>query len=241
MNIQLHQFRADFDLPNPSPFCMKAETFLKMTGVEYTVKEWAPNKAPLGKAPVLEIDGELTPDSSNIVRKLIRAHGLDIDTAIDSKRLALAGIAKRILEEHSYWGLLYLRWVDDEGWAKYRSVIGSALAVPAVVRGPLLWFLRRNVIKDAKAQGLSRHSKADIIRRVIEDLHGVEAVLGDEKFLGGDTPCSHDASVFAFIENLAHPLFDNEVTAYVSKSTALRAYRERMRSLAWPDWDFPAL
>ncbi|MFK8004497.1 MAG: glutathione S-transferase family protein [Polyangiales bacterium] len=220
---------------------MKAETFLKMAGVEYTAQDWAPNKAPLGKAPVLEIDGELTPDSSNIVRKLIEVHGLDIDEAVDPQRLALAGLAKRALEEHSYWGLLYLRWIDDDGWAKYRSVIGSAIDVPSFIRGPLLWFLRRNVTKDAKGQGLSRHSKADILRRVIEDLQGVEAVLGDEKFLGGAKPCSHDASAFAFIENLAHPLFENEVTAYVSQSKALREYRERMRTHAWPDWDFPAL
>lgn len=220
---------------------MKAETFLKMTGVEYTAKDWAPNKAPLGKAPVLEMNGELTPDSSDIVRKLIQVRGLDIDIGIDPARLALAGIAKRTLEEHSYWGLLYLRWIDDDGWSKYRSVIGSALEMPSFVRGPLLWFLRRNVKKAARGQGLSRHSKADILRRVVEDLQGVEAVLGDAKFLGGEKPCSHDASVFAFVENLAHPLFENEVTLYVSKSAALRAYRERMRTHAWPDWEFPAL
>lgn len=220
---------------------MKAETFMRMAGVEYTVKDWAPNKAPLGKAPVLEMNGELTPDSSEIIRKLIHSHELELDRAIDPARLALAALASRTLEEHSYWGLLYLRWIDDDGWAKYRSVIGSALEVPSFIRGPLLGFLRRGVKKAANGQGLSRHSKADILRRVIEDVRGVEAVLAESDFLAGDAPCSHDASAFAFIENLGHPLLDNDVTQYISKSKTLREYRQRMRTIAWPEWEFPAL
>lgn len=241
MTIELHQFKADFDLPNPSPFCMKAETFMKLAGVDYDLKEWAPTKAPLGKAPVLSIDNELTPDSSDIIRKVIETQNLDIDGSVDPMRLDLARMATRILEEHSYWGLLFLRWIDDDGWSKYRPIIGSSIGAPSFILPVILGMLRRNVKRDAKGQGLSRHSADQIIERVIEDIKGVEAVLADEDYLGGKNPCSHDASAFSFIENLGHPLLQNDLTAYISQSNRLRGYRERMRKAAWPEWTFPEL
>ena len=33
--IVLHQFEAAFGVPNPSPFCMKLECFLRMSGLPY--------------------------------------------------------------------------------------------------------------------------------------------------------------------------------------------------------------
>ena len=59
--IELYQFPRAFGLPNPIPFCMKVETYLKLTGLPYEVKDTDPRKAPLGKLPrrylTLMIDG----------------------------------------------------------------------------------------------------------------------------------------------------------------------------------------
>lgn len=33
--IKLYQFSPAWGLPNPSPFCMKVETYLRMTGLPY--------------------------------------------------------------------------------------------------------------------------------------------------------------------------------------------------------------
>ena len=35
--IKLYQFKPAWGLPNPSPFCMKVETYLRMAGLSYGV------------------------------------------------------------------------------------------------------------------------------------------------------------------------------------------------------------
>jgi hypothetical protein len=35
--IKLYQFNAAWGLPNPSPFCMKVETYLRMVSLPYEV------------------------------------------------------------------------------------------------------------------------------------------------------------------------------------------------------------
>ena len=35
--IKLYQFKPAWGLPNPSPFCMKVETYLRMAGLSYEV------------------------------------------------------------------------------------------------------------------------------------------------------------------------------------------------------------
>ena len=57
--LQLHQFAPAFGVPNPSPFCMKLECFLRMTGISYeTVLLADPRKAPKGKGPFVVDDGQ---------------------------------------------------------------------------------------------------------------------------------------------------------------------------------------
>jgi Glutathione S-transferase N-terminal domain len=52
--IKLYQFNPAFGLPNPSPSCMKLETYLRMTGIPFEI---IPNaslaKAPKGKIPYI--------------------------------------------------------------------------------------------------------------------------------------------------------------------------------------------
>ncbi len=48
--IILYQFPAVWGLPNASPFCMKVETYLRMTEIPYEPKlVMDPRKSPKGK------------------------------------------------------------------------------------------------------------------------------------------------------------------------------------------------
>lgn len=235
MEIELHQFTTPWDLPNPSPFCLKVETFLRLAELDYTVCPWTPLAAPLGKAPFLRLDGELVADSSTILETLLARTDGALDRHASAQQLAAVHAVVRMLEEHTYWGLLCLRWLDDEAWSTYRWVIGQA--VPALVRRPMTAWMRRGVRRAAHAHGLGRHSKDEVLRRVHRDLDAVEAVL-QHPFLLGEHPCSSDASVYAFLEALAHPLGTAALQDRFAPGTPLRAYLDVMRTRAWPAWTF---
>ena len=243
MPIVLHQFVADFDLPNPSPFCMKVEGFLRLAKLPYEVKPWRPDTAPLGKAPVIDVDGTLVADRTSIVRFLIHRHQLDLDAVVDPQRFAVARAVVRTLEEHTYWALMHVRWVEDEGWRVYGPVIGSSMPIPGLLQIPLLAYLRRGVRQAAHAHGLGRHPSAEIVRRAIEDLEAVSAMLVGHDFLGGERPCSLDATASAFLEQLAHPQPESPLRAAIARDPILVGYLRRLREAMWADEEasFPAL
>ena len=56
-------------LPSISPHCTKLETWLRIADIPYKVEITADfNKAPKGKIPFIEYEGELIGDSTLIIR-----------------------------------------------------------------------------------------------------------------------------------------------------------------------------
>ena len=98
--IVLHQFEAAFGVPNPSPFCMKLECFLKMSGLPYrSVPLRNPGEAPKGKGPFVEIEGERIGDSALIIRELERRYGVDPDRDLTAAERAVGHALGVMLEE----------------------------------------------------------------------------------------------------------------------------------------------
>src|SRR6266849_3203388 len=64
--ITLYTFGPAFGLPDPSPFVMKAEVLLKMAGLVYRTDTKGLRRAPKGKLPYIEDDGERIADSTFI-------------------------------------------------------------------------------------------------------------------------------------------------------------------------------
>src|SRR5215813_744512 len=77
--ITLYTFGPAFGLPDPSPFVTKAEVLLKMAGLAYQTDPTGFRRAPKGKLPYIDDDGERIADST-----LIRWH-LEKNTALISK------------------------------------------------------------------------------------------------------------------------------------------------------------
>ena len=64
----MHQFPAALGLPNASPFCMKLETYLRMTGLPFEVRPVTdPRRAPKGKLPYIDDGGTVLADSNLIL------------------------------------------------------------------------------------------------------------------------------------------------------------------------------
>ncbi len=239
-DIELFVFRVPesvgFGLLNPSPFCMKAEVWLRLAGLDYTLQSFDPFRAPLGKAPFVRIGGEngaLLADSTVIANTLSDREDVSLDAHLDDDQRARAAIIQRVLEEHVYWGFLWQRWIEPTGWSAYRPIIASAIDVPIPgLKWLMLPFLRRGVVRSAHAQGLSRHPAPEIHRRLKEDWDGIRHLFVGP-FAVGDAPSTVDATLYTWLEHAVYPLFDSAVGRSLRSDDVFSAYRERMRDLVF--------
>lgn len=219
--------------PDFSPFVVKLETWLRLVGIPYEKRVGLPYKAPKGKIPYVELDGEILGDSQLILETLAARHQGALDARLDDVARARTRAIRRMLEEGTYFLGLRARWIEPEGWAEqriaFRSLFPPGLGAVAV---PMI---RRGVRRTAWAQGAGRHSRDQLYAMQAADLHAVEVLLGDAPFLGGADVCDADATAFAFLwQFLVHPV-QTPVKAGI-RSPRLLAYVERIRSRAWPEY-----
>lgn len=233
MSIELYQFAPAFGLPNASPFCMKMETWLRMSGLPFSIP--APNFSQFGKAPKRKFpyirdtaDGRLLGDSSAIILHLSKAYGVTLDDWLSPVQQATALAFQRLLEENLYWTALYLRWMPENNWVKTRAAFFGDLPAPLKLFLPSV--ARRGMKKALYAQGMGRHSETEIMAIGKRDISALAIFLGDKPYIMGGQPCSLDASAYAFIANLTgEQVPDSELKQHALGFPQFAAYCERMR------------
>src|SRR5262249_49897750 len=157
MAITLHQYPPGMGLPNPSPFCMKLEMYLRLARLEYqvaTIKGRA--KSPTGKAPSVEIDGKVMTDSGLIIDHLERLHGHRLDGKLTLAQRSESLALQRLMEEHLYWVMVYGRWVDPEADRETYAYVKQLTGIPGPIYPLISPLLRREIRGTLHAQGLGR-------------------------------------------------------------------------------------
>lgn len=173
---------------------MKVEVFLKMAGIPYRVKqERNPARGPKGKMPFIVDEKETIADSSFILEHLIQKYNLEHLSVSDPAALAF----KALIEESLYFILLYSRWVDEDG---YKVVRDSFVPLfPPLLGKPFLAHIRKNLIRQAHAQGLGRHTKAQVYELGQKHIDALALYLGEKSFFFEERFTSFDATAFAFL------------------------------------------
>jgi glutathione S-transferase len=215
-------FGSAFGLPDPSPFVMKSEVHLKMARVPYRFERAAPGSAPKGKIPFIRVGAHRLGDSTFIRAHIEREHRFDFDKALDVGERAQAWAIERMLEDHLYFAILHLRWMDDENWEKGPSHFfdGAAEGVAETAR--------ERVRAKLDAHGLGRHREEEIMEIGARSVAALSALLGDKPFLFGDEPSGADATAFAFAAGVLTPFFDSALRRRAEGHANLLAYRDRM-------------
>lgn len=233
--IVLWQMQPLWGIPNPSPFCLKLETWLRMVGLPYDARAIeGPPKSKAGKVPYIERpDGSLLSDSSVIIDTLSRERGVDLDRALSPRDRALGTLLQRTFEEDLYFIVLHERWVDAQNWPRIaQDYFGH---FPWALRTFVLPIVRRQIVAAARGQGVSRLPEDQRVEKGKADLRAIAELLGDQPFFFGQ-PSRYDAVAYGFLANafaspLASPIGD-EARAHAN----LVAYCERMKKTYWADW-----
>jgi len=236
--IKVHKFGPSFGLPDASPFVMKVETYLRMTGQPYETLTADVRKAPRGQLPCIEVDGKIVPDSTIIVDMLEDARADKLDAHLDAQQRAVALAFKSMLEEHVYFGVLFLRWGTDDGWAvmgpQLKVMLGQ-MGVPSILCGVVSGTARKQVIERARRQGMGRAPRTEIAKTLMRLTDALSDHMGSRTYFCGDAPTTFDATVYAFVAGLLCPAFDNEVRRHAAEKKNLVLYAARMKEKYWSD------
>ena len=236
--IKVHKFGPAFGLPDASPFVMKVETYLRLTGQPYETVHADVRKAPRKQLPFVDVDGKIIPDSTAIVEMLEGARTDKLDAHLDAGQRAVALAFKSMLEEHLYFGVLYMRWATDDGWAVFeptlREMLGQ-MGVPGLLRGMVCGSARKQVIGRVTTQGIGRQPRAEVVGTCTSLVDALAEQLGERRYFCGDRPTTYDATVYAFTAGLLCPAFDNELRRHSASKQNLVAYERRMKEQYWKD------
>lgn len=232
--ITLYKFGPFLGTPDSSPFVIKAMLLLKFAGLTYREVAGNPFKGPHRFLPYIEDDGVKVADSTFIRFHLEKKYKVDFDAGLSAEQRAVAWAVEKMCEEHLYFAMLDLRWMDK---ANFRMGLGAHMfgPIPAPVRPLVKAVMRRMNAKRLHGHGLGRHKRPAIAQLAIRDIDALAALLGDKPYLMGDKPCSADAAVFAIVAAILTPPLESPIIAATAKHANLVAYRDRIADGHFPE------
>ena len=231
--ITLYSFGPAFGLPDSSPFVTKVEVLLKMSGQPHRTDTKGFNKAPKGKLPYIDDDGQKIADSTLIRWHLEKKYGTDFDRGLGASDRAVAWAFEKMVEDQLYWALVDARWSNDANFAKGPAKFFKA--VPAPMRPFVVAMVRRKVRHNLYAHGIGRHSPEEITALATRSIDAIADQLGAKPFFMGAEPTGVDASMFAFVAGVLCPNFDTPLRAAAERHDNLRRYVGRMTARYYPD------
>lgn len=231
--ITLYGSGPNFGLPDASPFVTKAETLLRMSKLPFEKAPMSFSKAPKGKIPYIEDDGELLGDSTLIRWHLEKKYGIDFDKGLTTEQRATAWAFEKMTEDNLYWAIVHTRWMDDSNFE--RGPREFFKAAPAVIRPLVVAMVRRRVGKSLHSQGMGRHSTKEIAELGSRSLQAIADYLGSKPFFAGAEPSGADATLFAFVVGAMCPVFKSSLQEAAASHDNLRRHVGRMIARFYPE------
>ncbi|MFC5437808.1 glutathione S-transferase family protein [Rhodanobacter umsongensis] len=236
-SLTLYVSRAAFGLPDASPFVIKTEVQLQMAGVAYERASAIPPQAPNGKLPYVNDHDEVVSDSTFIRAHVERKYAVDLDAGLDACQRAQAWMIERLLEDHLYFAMVWFRWIDPDNFAKGPAHLADG--APEADRAQLRKDMQARKVAELHAQGLGRHSPAQIAALGERSIDALAQLLGDQPYFMGASPTGVDATAFGMLACVITPFFDTPLRRAVQAHSNLVAYVARMMQRHYPRhaWD----
>lgn len=213
-------------LVSVSPFCLKLDAFLRMTGIEHeAVTARTPFGGPKGKAPWIEHEGRKIGDSTLIIEYLKTTFDVDPDAGLSPEQRGFALAMQRMIEDNLYWAMVTDRWNTPENWPLLKaSVLGG---IPSPVRDIMAPIARRGVIRQLKGHGLGVHSREEIAGIARRDIDALAAILGNQPWFMGEEPTGIDACAYGQLANIHCVAFASPMKPMIAAHANLVSFIER--------------
>jgi len=234
--IKLYSFGAAFGVPDPSPFVMKVDCWMRMSGIPFEHVSGVKNlrKAPKGKLPFIDDSGTVVADSHLILDYLRNQYGSPLDDSLTSEQHAIMVLVGKAIDEQLYWCMVYSRWIRPDTWPRVKATFFKV--VPAPFNTVVPWLAQRRVKRSLYLQGVGRHSDEEILQMAGETLQSLSGLLGDKAYFFGEQPSTLDATAFGFLCEFILSDINNAFSERACEHENLVAYCQRIRDLYYPQW-----
>jgi glutathione S-transferase len=223
-------------LPSLSHFCVKLETYLRMTGLPYRAESGLPPQGPKGKVPWIEDEGTVVADSGAAIEHLKARYGDSLDAHLTPEEGARGLALRRVVEEHTYFAVLWLRWSGESSWPHVRDYV-EGLVPPGMDATEISERWRQDMLERVRVQGVGLHAPEEILALARQDLDAFSALLGSHPYFLGDRPTSADCSLFGVLAQVMWPPWEAPDKAHLRSLPNLVGFCERIRDGWWPDWE----
>jgi len=228
--VILHGVPFGKTVANPSPFVLKALTYLRMTGIKYVVdtKDYG---GPKGKAPWISINGIHIGDSQLVVEYLMKKFEKKLHSSYTEEQLAVSTAIRVMLEERSFWGIAMDRFLHSKIVSK---VFKGNWRFHLLFHNIGGFILRRR----SYAHGIGLHTEKEIVEFIKSDMRTVSQILGNKKYILGDEPCENDCAIFGIMAQFVWGLPGSPYEKFLHEElTNVKEYCIRIKEKYYPDWD----
>ncbi len=177
-----------------------------------------------GKMPVLDVDGRRSYDSSRIVRILdgVKSdHGLFSDDPSVARRQSFV---EDWSDESLYWYAMAFRWTPANAAATRAQLMAS---LPAVWRPLAALVLPRQILAQARAQGLARLPLDVLTEEFAGRLSELVELLGQRPYFFSDRPSVADLAIFGQM-NLLRSGPTPQAARMIDQRPSLAAFYDRV-------------
>jgi glutathione S-transferase len=232
--ITLHHFQPYHGLPDPSPFCLKVDLYLRAAGLEFRSEPGLHNmrRSPKHKLPFITDGARTVPDSQFIIEYLKQEYGDPLDGALNARDRAIAHAFIRMLDENLYWCMVYARWIDESVWSVVKNEFFGAMPLPLRLLVPAL--AQRNARKTLYRQGLGRHSHEEILHIAKRDLTALSDLLGTRDYFLTNSMTTLDVTAFAFLAQLIIPPHHGDFMKLARSFGNLVHFTDRVKQKFYP-------
>jgi len=238
--VYLCQFPCSPEMRSISPFALKLETWLRLTGIKYTNVYTTTFSKSTKTIPYIELNGEEIADSSLIIDQFKEMFEVNPDKNLSPEEHALSHTIQRMAECNTIKYAFYWRYGKmmpffyDSAISKWEQ--SRKLSFGFKIVHPLVSRVR------AYFSGVSRLSSSDQLAQCKKDFAALSSFLGNkEYFLGTEEPTTVDCVVFGIIVQFflmpsasSCPALENSINHSYKN---LRAFVRRVQKKLWPDWD----
>lgn len=227
--IKLMGFGESFGVADPSPFVLKVNAYMTMSGIEFQTFGGlsALKNAPKGKLPYIDDNGKIIADSFFILKHLQSNYDSPLDQPLTDEQRAISNLIVKSLDENFYWCIVHSRWVRDDTWPIIKQRFFGEMPFPLAQIVPFV--ARRGVKSALMKQGLSKHSDEEILVIAKDTLTSLSALLGDKRYMWGDNPTTLDAIVYAFVAQVTLIELDNPLIRLGREYKNLVDYCQRIK------------
>ena len=233
--LRAYHLPGRWGLVTVSPFCLKLDAFLRMTGIEHdSITATTPFGGPKKKAPWIEFAWQTLGDSSFIIDFLKKEFDVDPDANLSPAQRGTSVAIQRLVEENLYWIMVYDRWRREENWAILKeSVLGD---IPQPARSMLAPFARRSVRKQLEGHGMGLHAPDELEMIARKDIGALASILGDGQWFLSDRPTMADATVYSLLSNILWVPFKSPMKAMIESHENLVSWLNRFREEIYPEF-----